>query len=303
MKNSIIHEGELDLNGLKIPCYVLESGTRVLSGRGMQSALKMVDEDEEYQTGGTRLSRHLNQKSLRPYIYKDKLPDHFKPLQCYKGERLINGYEATVLADICDGLLEARKHITLSPRQQIIAEQSEILIRSFAKVGIIALVDEATGYQNDIRRAKDALQQLLAKFLLKEKAAAWVKTFPDEFFEMIFKMKNWSWIDASKSKRPSVVGRYINDLVYKRLAPAILDELRLKNPLSATGSRKTKHHSWLTPDYGHPKLKEHLIGLVVLGRASGYDWTTFKRLVDRSYPRYDKDKTIRMLFQDGYPFA
>ena len=40
--NKIKYEGELDLNGLKIPCYVLEDGRRVLSTTGMQKALKIT---------------------------------------------------------------------------------------------------------------------------------------------------------------------------------------------------------------------------------------------------------------------
>jgi len=167
MKNEIKYEGDLDLAGLTIPCYVLKNGTRVLSGRGMQNALKMVDETTGgKQSAGTRLLRYLNQKSLKEFIYNDKGQDHFKPIKCFRGETQINGYEATILADICDGFLEARKHIHLSPRQEIIATQCEILMRGFAKVGIIALVDEATGYQYD--REKDELQKILKLYISKD---------------------------------------------------------------------------------------------------------------------------------------
>jgi hypothetical protein len=119
MSKQIKKEGLLELAGYKIPCYVLEDGTRVLSGRAMQKALHMVDYVQKgKQTAGTRLVRYLNQKSLKPFIYKEKDMGHFIPLVCYKGEAKINGYEATILADICDGILEARKHIHLSPRQE-----------------------------------------------------------------------------------------------------------------------------------------------------------------------------------------
>jgi len=81
----IKHEGVLDLGGIQLPCYVLEDGTRVLSGRGMQDALKMVDEvDDGKQKAGARLQRHLNQKSLIPFIFKGKDPDHYNPIICYK---------------------------------------------------------------------------------------------------------------------------------------------------------------------------------------------------------------------------
>jgi hypothetical protein len=66
VKNKITHEGEIKLGDFSIPCYVLEDGRRVLSSRGMQSALKMVDETQENKkTSGTRLDRYLNQKNAR----------------------------------------------------------------------------------------------------------------------------------------------------------------------------------------------------------------------------------------------
>lgn len=145
-KNKIIHEGEITLGEVIIPCYVLEGGIRVLSGSAMQNALHLQDDSEN--KSGTRLARYLEQKSLEPFIYKDKKHGHYEPLICYRGNQKVNGYEATILADICDAFLEARKHINLSSRQKIIADQCEILIRGFARVGIIALIDEATGYQS-----------------------------------------------------------------------------------------------------------------------------------------------------------
>jgi len=104
----------------------------------MQNALKMSDEGN--QETGDRVARYLSQKSLQPFIYKDKKAAHFEPLICYKGESKINGYEATILLDICDGFLDARKNIKLSPRQEIIAHQAEILMRSFAKVGVTGIL-------------------------------------------------------------------------------------------------------------------------------------------------------------------
>ena len=120
MEKIVKYEGELNLNGLIIPCYVVDDGTRVLSGRGMQIALKMVDDlDDKKQTAGTRLTRYLNQKTLKPFIYNKKEEDHFKAIICHKGDSRINGYEATILADICDAFLEARKNIKLSQRSNI----------------------------------------------------------------------------------------------------------------------------------------------------------------------------------------
>lgn len=127
--NKIIHEGEITLGETIIPCYVLEDGTRVLSGNAMQNALNLQEDTDN--KSGTRLARYLSQKTLQPFIYKDKDPGHYEPIECFRGDQKTNGYEATVLADICDAFLEARKEITLSSRQKIIADQCEILIRGF----------------------------------------------------------------------------------------------------------------------------------------------------------------------------
>ena len=283
MSKKITHEGALKLNGLDIPCYVLEDGTRVLSGRGMQISLKMVDEQELEQASGSRLTRHLNQESLKPFIYNNKTEEHFKPIVCYKGEAKINGYEATVLVDICDAFLQARKQIKLSSRQEIIAEQCEILIRAFAKVGITALVDEATGYQDIRAKDREALQKLLDKYLLEENAK-WAKRFPDEFYQLIFKLKGWT-ISEALTKRPSVVGRYTNNIVYERIAPEILNELQKKNPIE-NGRRKHKHHQYLTEDVGHPELQNHLWMVIGLMRVSS-NWDKFIQLLDKACTRFN----------------
>ena len=110
----IKHEGELHITNVIIPCYVLEDGTRILSGRGLQDALGMVD---DHSDSGSRLSRYLSQKTLKPFIYKGKDPGHFNPILCQMGNQVIHGYEATVLVDICEAFLEARTKIKLSQFQ------------------------------------------------------------------------------------------------------------------------------------------------------------------------------------------
>ena len=77
----------VSMGKMVIPCYVLEDGTRILSGNAMQNALKLQDESDN--KSGTRLARYLNQKSLEPFIYKGKEIGHFDPIICYRGEQKI----------------------------------------------------------------------------------------------------------------------------------------------------------------------------------------------------------------------
>jgi hypothetical protein len=200
-----------------------------------------------------------------------------------------------VLADVCDILLAARKKKgALSPPQEKYADAAEILVRGFARVGIIALVDEATGYQEV--RDRYALQEILDKYLRKE-FAAWAKRFPDEFYQEIFRLRGWAW-KGMRVNRPQCVASYTKDLVYARLAPGILTELEKKNPVAETGRRLALHHQWLTEDIGHPALAQHLHALLGLMRASD-NWSQMARLVNRAFPKRGDSLQFELFNKDN----
>lgn len=157
-----------------------------------------------------------------------------------------------------------------------------MLVRGFARVGIVALVDEVTGYQEI--RDRQALQAILDKYL-RESFAAWAKRFPDEFYREMFRLKGWQW-RGMKVNRPSVVGHYTRDLVYERLAPGLIQELEVRNPKDEKGNRKVKHHQFLTDEIGHPALAQHLYAVIGFMRASS-NWDQFYRLMQRAYPKRD----------------
>lgn len=268
----------LRIGDLEIPCYVLEDGTRVLSGRGMQTALALG------QRHGTLLKSFLGRDNIQPFISKSLAMALSSPLRFIRpgrGGKVAVGYEATMLPEICDALLSARKSGVLTPKQLEIADQCEMLTRAFAKVGIIALVDEATGYQEV--RDRLALQAILDKFLTQEKAK-WAKTFPDEFYEQIFRLRGWEFKPLTVA-RPAVIGRLTNDIVYSRIAPGILRKLQDVNPKTTTGIRRDRHHQFFTRDYGFPELKQHILNLIFLMRGSD-SWKTFASLLNRAAPKY-----------------
>jgi hypothetical protein len=76
-----------------------------------------------------------------------------------------DGYEATTLIEVCDALIRARKDKLLAPSQAFLAIQAEIIVRSAAKLGIIALVDVATGDIEDVK--KDEYLKLWKDFVSK----------------------------------------------------------------------------------------------------------------------------------------
>lgn len=279
-ENKIIHEGEITLGEMTIPCYVLEDGTRVLSGRGLQEALKMVDTDEESKpTSGARLNRYLEQKSLQTYIYKGKEPGHYDPIICYQGDKKINGFEATILADICDAFLEARNNITLSSRQKIIADQCEILIRGFARIGIIALIDEATGYQYE--RERYELQKILTAYVSDE-ILKWQLTFTDEFYREVYRLWGLPFIPKYIKNKPSFIGTLTNKYIYDQLPKGVVEKIKDNTPKTEKGNWKYKFHQSLTPEVGREHLKKQIIEVTTLMSVSS-DKSQFDTLFTSKY--------------------
>jgi P63C domain-containing protein len=209
--------------------------------------------------------------------------------------RLVRGYDASVLVAVCNVWLKAREARALQTQQLGKAQKAEILTRALAQTGIVALVDEATGYEKV--RPQNALQEFLAIMLRKE-LAAWVKKFPDEFYENIYKLKGWKWPGMSKN-RYSVVGHYTNNLVFDRLAPGLLRELRVRSPKDEKG-RRDPLHLWRSEDVGDPMLAQHLYTLMMFQRlaiANGHGWNRFLHTVDQVLPR--RGDTLPLPFEES----
>jgi len=277
------HQGKLKINNLEIKSYVLEDGTRVLNRIEFLRAIGRTGKAKGGRTYDKefKIPVFLGARNLKPFINKELLenstPIIFKDIRSKESI----GYKAELLPSVCNVFLEANDDGAILPTQEHIVERSKILIRGLATVGIIALVDEATGYQEV--RDRLALQKILEKFIAKE-LRPWIKTFPDEFYENLFRLKNWQYKPLTV-KKPQVVGRITNDVIYDRLAPAVLNELQKLTPKDEKGRRKHHFHRRLTEDIGHPKLKEHISNVITLMKASS-SWRNFMRLLQRAKPRY-----------------
>ena len=282
----------LRIGDVEIECYVLQDGTRVLTQASFLRALGRHPKANVRREGGEeRVPAILQGKSLKPFISAEVL-EKSRPIafRLATGGRA-SGYNAELLPAVCEIYLKAREADMLPSNQQHVAKQAEILVRGLARVGIIALVDEATGYQE--HRAKNALVKILEAFIAKE-LQAWVQTFPDSFYSGLFRLRGLEY-PADTVQRPQYFGHLTNDIVYKRLAPGILDELRTVTPRDANGRRRHKYFQRLTTNVGYPKLREHLGSVVTLMKLSD-DWEDFMTKLDQIHPRVGDQ--IRLPFDD-----
>lgn len=279
-------DSPLRIAGMEIPVYVLDDGRRVLVQRGLQGAIGMS------MSGGTsgaqRVARFLESLGAKGVDVKDLALRINHPIifRVPGTGTAAYGYEATILPDICGVIWEAQQRGLLQKQQAHIGSQAQVLTRALAKTGIIALVDEATGYQE--YRKRNALAEILEKFISKE-LRKWARRFPFEYYERIFKLKGWDTSDLTpNSPKPIEVGRITDDLIYKRLAPGVRDEIKRLTPRNEKGYLAHKLHQRLTDDVGHPKLDKH-IGIVMALMEVSPDWPTFMRHINRVLPAFGKN--------------
>lgn len=287
------HIGELKIGDLTLPCAVLPDGSRLISQSGITTAFgpvvggyqlrKKVDEEH---VGA--LPPFLSATSLKPFVDNDlrTLVSCPKKYKDPRGGPLRLGVDASLLPRICEVWLKAQDARALTKNQTAVAERANILMRGLAHVGIISLVDEATGFQRD--REKDALAKILEAFVAKE-LQPYLKTFPADYYENLFRLYQLPYPPGgNKSWRPAFFGHITNDVVYSRLAPELLPELKR---MASKAEKKARLHQWLTQEAGHPKLREHLSSVVTIMKLSKTA-DEFKRNVNAIHPRFGETKDI-----------
>jgi hypothetical protein len=231
------------VGGEVIQCYVLNDKTRVISGRSMTKSIGMKGR-------GQGIERISNHPALKPFLTEDLKLALAEPIQYRASE------DAQALS---------------TEQEHRYAQYADLLIRAFAAVGIIALVDEATGYQDE--RDRDELSQILSAYIAPE-LIPWTKKFPDEFYRHLFRLRGWNYKPMSV-KRPKAVGQFTAQLVYDQLPPGVVDELRRRNPvIDEAGHRAYKHHQLLTDNIGNRHLEMHLAQVIALMRISP-NWDAF----------------------------
>ena len=283
-----LYVGNMEIAGLELPCAVLEDERRVITENGIATILgsrsgasKRIKYSER-DKGRAPLPIFLAPKRLKPYIDKHLSDGPLELIRYGHKSQTVNSYDCRLLPRICRVWIEAALNGDLMAQQIPKTQNALSFLSGLGEVGIIGLVDEATGYQRI--REERALATILEKFIAKE-LQPWTRTFPYEFYEQIFRLKRWSGPDGVK--RPSVIGHYTNDIVYARLAHGVLEDLQRKNPTLPTGGRKSRHHQWFTPDPGHAKLKEHLAAVIALMKVAP-NWNRFMADLPRAFPKLNE---------------
>ena len=279
------HEGSIPLASKEIPCAVLEGGTRLLTQGGFLLALGRAEKAKGGQ-GSTvdGMIPFLAAENVKPFI-TNELAESTTPIRfrTLSGAAAF-GYKAEILPMVCEVYLDARAAGKLHPSQERIAKAADLILRGLARVGIAALIDEATGYA-DVRD-RIALAKILEKYLMTE-ARKWERMFQIDYYRELFRLQGWTFNPDTTARTP-YLGKLTNDIIYDRLQPGILKKLNELNPRIETspGKKRRKHRffQFFTGDVGVPELKEHLSNVTVLMKVAN-DWNHFIDMLDKVKPR------------------
>lgn len=279
----------LVIGTMRIPCYVLDNDIRVLTAAGVQEALKIAA-GGSMKKGMSRLELFSSGKSINPHVSNELHTRVSAPIlfMLPSGGRAY-GYDAEILVELCEAVLASRAAGDLNRQQHHIAQQCELIMRGLARVGIVALVDEATGFQEV--RERDALHKILEAYIAPE-LMPWTKRFPASFYKEMFRLHRWTY-DPTSVARPGVVGKFTNAYIYEQLPDGVLDELRTKNPKGDFGRRRARHHQFLSDDVGNPHLERQIAATTALMRAAD-DWPMFKKMFKRAFERSGEQMEMRL---------
>lgn len=288
------HTGVLRV-GDGIGCSVLDTGKRVFSVSGLVRAFGMGAKGRAPLPDGALVPPVMAAANIRPYIADELYEKMAAPIsyRSMHGGRPGLGYEADILNLMCDALLDARAAGVLRKPQMRAAYAAEVLTRAFAKVGVIALIDEATGYQAD--RASDELQRLVAAYVVED-MRPYVGLFPDRFFKLIYKLHGWQYKEGV-TQGPRYVGKFINDYIYQGLPDVVLGKLRQRNPvINRKYQRRHKHFQFLTEEIGEPALDRRLASVMTLISVST-NKQHFNQMFRTAFPKPGEQLTLGSILE------
>lgn len=286
-------EKMLKIGSALVECYVLDGGMRVLSGRGMQEAIGLGGTPSSH---GTKLRAFLANDAIKPFVNNELAMAFETPMRFSRPGRggvPAIAFEATLLIDLCEAIINAYTAGKLRKNYFSLVLQSQAITLSFAKAGIISAIDEVTGYQ--LVREHNEIQKIVDKYLT-DYAQKWSRLFPDEFWDKLLKAKGYE--NYIGLPRRSFVGHWVNDVVYSRLAPGVLEKLKALNPSVPGKGRKYKHTQFLKSDHGVPELKDHLIKTMTLMDAATATGQSFDILLQAALPKYGATMSLPLVIEN-----
>jgi hypothetical protein len=288
-----LFRGRLKIADIQLECFVLPSGRCLLDSVGIQ---QLLDQCEPPSVVAPAVPVQINQE--QPYRFpktlqsllaqlREGLPP-LVPVSDDTGQLISYGYDTETLRYIAASFHRAEFEGLLASADKFIVERLHAFHELvFENRGIDCLIEMETGFL--CHKNRQFLESILDNYLLPEEAF-WAKQFPQEFWHKLAGLiGNCAW---SELKRPSVVGRWVTDLVFARLSPQLKLELMSLCPIGKPKVAAKLEAAELVKYSGVNTLIAHVDRVTELMECST-NQIEFKRLLNRSVPRRADDFSYR----------
>jgi hypothetical protein len=143
-----------------------------------------------------------------------------------------------------------------------IIKACDVLTRGLARRGIIALVDDATGYRAD--QIKEDVLRVIAEYM-SPRLLDITKRFQPVFFEEVYRLHGWDY-KPGNIHHPQYVGKFITKYIYEPLPPGVLEEMKERLPKNENGNRRSQLWRTLSIDTGIPHLDKQINEVMLMMR-------------------------------------
>ncbi|MBU9472689.1 P63C domain-containing protein [Burkholderia multivorans] len=257
------HKGNFkDEFEIDVECYVLNDAqkTAVISQTGMAMALGL-------SSRGNAFPRFADGKVMAGYLGAELLEKIENPLKFQWGSggaeippSLVNGYDVTLLIDVCKAILKADEDGALAKNQSHLAVNARVILNASAKAGIKGLVYALAGYDAKREEVISAFKQFV-----QDEAKEYEKEFPPQLYSEWYRLYK---LPKFGRGRPWEFKTLTMDHVYFPLARS---NGKLRDMLVASkvksGDRTKKLHQFLS-EVGTRALRTHLGQLLGIARIS-----------------------------------
>jgi hypothetical protein len=222
------YQGTITLNNTELKVGILENGKKVVY---RSSIYKLFNKTKRGRVRKDLKSKKrltfVNTELLKKYI-DDNLDNTLKTIK-FKSERgkIIEAYDADAIPNIANLYINTEKKIKLPPNQASLIEPSKQIINSLSGRDIKLIITEELNYSftTEIRVLLKTLKPQFEPTIYN-----WLQVFPVSFFHQLYRLNNWEFIETEIISRPSILTKWINNLVFERLPEDVLNDLNNTKP-------------------------------------------------------------------------
>ena len=173
---------------------------------------------------------------------------------------LVNGFDATILIDVCKAVLQADSENRLAQNQKTVARNARIILNASAKAGIKGLIYALAGYDTTREEVITAF-----RLYVREEAREYEKEFPDQLYAEWYRLYQ---LPKPERNKPWKFMHLTIDHVYRPLARSDGQILNLtKSQRENSKARHKRLHQFLS-EIGVKAIRTQLGQLLGISRIS-----------------------------------